>query len=417
MAEEKPPLKIGYVVKMYPRFSETFIANEILELEKRGADVTIFSIKKPNEGQFHPQVAKIKAKAYYLEDLDSRKWPQWLAEVWKLLGTDSRQFLNLLGEAFSRGDSSRAELLMMATWVAAQAKHMELDHLHAHFASLPSTIAYLASQITGITFSFTAHAKDIFVYTPEEHLLREKLLSASFVITVTQFNHRFLKESIPEIGSNTVKVIHNGVDLEQFAPDLTRSRNSDLILSVGRLVPKKGFADLLDACHLLKNKNIPFRCNIVGDGPEMSSLLQKRRDLNLEGEVVFSGPKRQDEVLELMRQATLLCLPCTIASDGNQDALPTVILEALACGLPVISTKVSGIPEMIDSGVDGILVEPNDPVSLSEQIALLLNSKKLQMEFAQNGRHKAEDKFDLKKNVGALFDLYLSQRANPKRVA
>jgi glycosyltransferase involved in cell wall biosynthesis len=391
---------------MYPRLSETFILNEILQHERNGANITIFSYKKPNEGQFHPQVSQVRAKVFYLEDLDPRKWPTWLGKIWKGIDLYQVNFLRLLGEALSRQDNDRIELLMASAWVAAQARQLGITHLHAHFASLPSTIAYLTHEITGIPFSFTAHAKDIFVYDMEEHYLREKLRAAKFVVTVTRFNHRYLQERAPEIDPHKIRVIYNGVDLEKFKPNVAETRERELILSVGRLVPKKGFVYLLEACAILKRSGVNFQCVIIGDGPDAEMLRQKHAELGLNGSVVFAGPKRQDEVLSLMQKSSILCLPCTIAEDGNQDALPTVLLEALASGLPNISTTVSGIPEIIDSEVDGILVGPNDAEALGKALERLLLSENLRTQFAERGRRKATEKFDLRKNAGRLLQLF-----------
>jgi glycosyltransferase involved in cell wall biosynthesis len=405
MIYQTPP-KVGYIVKMYPRLSETFILNEILQHERCGAEITIFSYKKPNEGHFHPQVAQVKAKVFYLEDLDPRKWPTWLGKVWGGIEEYHEAYLRLLGEALSMQDNERIELIMASAWVASQAKERGITHLHAHFASLPSTIAYLTHRITGIPFSFTAHAKDIFVYDMDEHYLREKLRAARFVVTVTNFNYQYLIEREPEIGPEKIQVIYNGVELEQFKADAGRVRDLKMILSVGRLVPKKGFSYLLDACGLLKQRGTNFHCVIVGEGPDGDMLLQKRRELGLDNAVTFVGPKRQDEVLGLMQEASILCLPCTIADDGNQDALPTVLLEALATGLPCVSTTVSGIPEIIDSDEDGLLVGPNDAAALSNALERLLKSQPLRDRFSAAGRIKAEEKFDLRKNAGSLLELF-----------
>jgi glycosyltransferase involved in cell wall biosynthesis len=391
---------------MYPRLSETFILNEILQHERCGAEITIFSYKKPNEGQFHHQVSQLKAKVFYLEDLDPRKWATWLGRVWDGLGGGQGEFLRLLGDALARQDNERIELLMLSAWVAVRVRQLGIGHLHAHFASLPSTIAYLTSRISGVPFSFTAHAKDIFVYDMNEHMLGEKLGAARFVVTVTNFNHRYLTERAPEVDPNKVKVIYNGVDLEKFRPGSQAARERGLILAVGRLVPKKGFSTLLDACAMLRHNGVDFKCLIVGEGPEREALLQKHHELGLDGTVTFVGPKRQEEVLELMRRASILCLPCTIAPDGNQDALPTVLLEAQAVGLPCVSTIVSGIPEIIESGKDGLLAPPDDPEALSRAMISLLESDTLRSLFAEAGRVKAAKLFDLRRNAGRLFELF-----------
>jgi len=173
-------------------------------------------------------------------------------------------------------------------------------------------------------------------------------------------------------------------------------------------VPKKGLDTLLQACQQMKGRGTPFHCRIVGQGPEEAALMQLRSDLQLMDEVTFCGAQTIDAVLALMKKATLFCLPCRMAEDGNMDALPTVLLEALACGLPVISTSVSGIPEIVDNNQDGILVEPNDAVALADALTRLLGSAELQAKFAVAGRAKAEDKFDLRKNVGRLLDVFRS---------
>ncbi|MFQ5510615.1 MAG: glycosyltransferase family 4 protein [Candidatus Krumholzibacteriia bacterium] len=410
MTDRAPALKMGYVVKMFPRLSETFILNEILELERRGVEVVIFSIKKPNEGRFHPQVSDLKARVLYLEDLDTKKWPQWIGAEWPVVSEYAANLWGAVGEAMAEEDPGRVEQIWWGAWVASQARKLGLARLHAHFASMPSTVAYFAHRVTGIPFSFTAHAKDIFVYTRNEHYLREKLAAASFVVTVTSFNKRYLVEYAPEVDADKIKVIHNGIDLKRFKSDGAARREPELILGVGRLVPKKGFGDLLDACAILKKQGVPYRCLIVGGGVDAEALEEKRRKLRLD-EVTFTGPRTVDEVRQLMRVATVFCLPCTVAEDKNVDALPTVLLEALACGLPAVSTTISGVPEIVETGVDGLLVEPDRPAALAEEIERLLSSPDLRARLSKAGRKKAVDKFDLQKNVKSLVDLYLADTA------
>ena len=400
MTGEKNPMKIGYVVKMFPRLSETFILNEILELERRGVEVTIFSAKKPNEGRFHPQLSELKASVLYLEDLETKRWPVWMAREWSQLGNCRDNLLGLIDNALAKGDSASVDYIWWAGWIASKVKKLGLSHLHAHFASLPSTLAYFANRVCSVPFSFTAHAKDIFVYDMDEHHLRDKLQAANFVVTVTHFNQRYLLSEAPETDPDRIRVIHNGINVDQFNSNEGIKRKRNQILTVGRLVIKKGFGDLLDACALLKKDNVPFSCLIVGQGPEESNLKQKCAELGLNDEIEFAGAKNLDEVRSLMQTSTLFCLPCTVAPDGNQDALPTVLLEALASGLPIVSTTVSGIPEIVDHEVDGLLVEADRPDLLAVHMKRLLTSAELRDRFAEAGRQKAEAKFDLRKNAG-----------------
>ncbi|MGH8003437.1 MAG: glycosyltransferase family 4 protein [Limisphaerales bacterium] len=400
------PLKVGYFVKMYPRLSETFILNEILELERRGVEVTIFSLKKPNEGRFHPQVAEVKAPVFYLDELEPKKGWAVLVEVWPTLSSRRAQLWKLLEELVPQNDPQLMELFFGSAWAAAIAQNRELSHLHAHFASLPSTAACFTSRISGLPFSFTAHAKDIFLNSVNQKLLEEKLQAARFVITVTEFNRRYLASTYPAVPSDKIKVLYNGINLEFFNYEPAFAREKNLILSIGRLVPKKGFPDLLEACAILKEKKIPFRCVIIGQGEQAEALEARKQELGLADIVSFAGPKTQAEVLPYLKSATVLALPCMVDADGNQDALPTVLLEALGTGCPVVSTIVSGIPEIVDHGLNGLLVPPGNPRALAEAIWKILTSPELTGRFAREGRTKVEEKFDLKKSVATLEGYY-----------
>lgn len=399
-------IKVAYITKMFPRLSETFILNEILELENLGAEITIFSAKKPNEGIFHPQLANLQANVFYLEGLEPKKWVNWLGDVWDRISVDKSRLWDSVEEAIIARDINRLEIVFHSAWVGAKIKELGIQHIHAHFASLPSTIAYYAGQITGVPFSFTAHAKDIYVYQNDEYQLTDKLKAAESIITVTNYNKKYLAEKMAGGNSDKIKVVYNGIDIDKFSFIDDKNRQHNLILGIGRLVPKKGFDLLLRACKILKDNNISFKCLIVGDGTDANDLQALRNDLDLRDEVEFLGAKKQDEIIILMQKGTLMCLPCRIAEDGNRDALPTVILEALACGLPVISTNISGIPEIVDNEKDGILIEPEDCEKLAGQLKRLLKSEKLRRQFAREGQKKALARFDLKKNIKQLLKLH-----------
>lgn len=406
MTQHNKTLKIAYVVKMFPRLSETFILNEMLELERQGVEITVFSLRKPNEGKFHPQLSNLKAQVFYLEDFDTKKWASWLGEVWPHLETGPDNLWNLLGRALTARDVQTMDYVLWSAWTAAKLIELDICHIHSHFASLPSTIAWFAGKIASIPFSFTAHAKDIYVYDMEQHFHREKLFASKFVITVTNYNKEYICDENPDLDPEKIKVVHNGVNLEDLKPDTEIQREKNLILGVGRLVPKKGFDTLLDACDILKKRGTDFKCLIAGDGTDADLLLARRDHLDLGDAVEFTGAATQDQIIDLMRKATALCLPCRIAEDGNRDALPTVLLEALACGLPVVSTSISGIPEIIDSGENGILVNPDDPLSLADEMERLLDSEDLRRRFSKSGIIRAREKFDVIKNVGVLKDLF-----------
>ena len=399
---------VGYIVKMFPRLSETFILNEILELERQGMTVTIFSVKKPNEGRFHPQLSELKAQVSYLEGLDPKKWTQWIGPHWPTLKARKQEFFNLIESSLSSEDPTQFERVCQSAKIAAEGTRLNIDHWHSHFATLPSTLAWYVSQLSGTPFSFTAHAKDIYVYRPEEHHLHEKLHAAARVITVTDFNRKHLLTTCAELAPERIELLHNGIDLDRFRPGSRSSDGALKILAVGRLVEKKGFDILLKAVVKLREKGRDVSCCIVGQGPEEDRLRAQTQDAGLENSVTFAGALHSDEVLEKMHSSTILCLLCVVAADGNQDALPTVLLEALACGLPVVSTHVSGIPEIVDSGVNGELVPPNDPEQLASALWKILSKPELRTQYALAGRRKAEQSFDLKKNVQTLRSIFES---------
>ena len=395
-------LKVGYFVKMYPRLSETFIVNEILEMERRGVEVVIFALKKPDEGRFHQQVSQVRAQVVYL---DSRRlktgWPL-LREHWGALSPHSPQLWGLFEELLAQDEPRSMDLFFAAVLASAIALDMGLDHIHAHFASTPSTIAYYASRITGMKYSFTAHAKGIFRTGINQDHLSEKIGAASFVSTVTSFNKDHISSMFPAMSSEKIKVVYNGIDLDLFSFSRYESRQPGLILSVGRLVPKKGFSDLIRACSILKLKGIDFKCVIIGDGDQRGQLEAMISESGLDDSVTLLGALTQAEVRDHLTRASVFALPCTVDPDGNQDALPTVLLEALAMGCPVVSTAISGVPEIVDTGVDGLLVAPGDRAALSESLETILAAPALAEEFALRGRQKVEDRFDVKKNVSLL---------------
>ena len=397
----QPPLRVGYVLKMFPRLSETFVLNEILELERRGVELTIFSLKKPDEGRFHPQIARLRAPVIYLEDVASRKGLAALARSWPMLRSRRDEAWKAIDRALSQPEGRDVELLLAAAIVAGRASEHGLQHLHAHFASWPATVAYFASRLSGVGFSFTAHAKDIYLNDVDAGWLEERLAAARFVVTVCEFNRRHLLGRFDRIPEDAVRLVYNGIDLDFFAL-APGPREPGLILSIGRLVPKKGFDVLVDACAILRGRGVPFRCAILGDGPERAALSARIDALRLSGSVELMGGLTQDQILVWLRQASVMALACVEDRDGNRDALPTVLLEAMGTGCPVVSTELTGIPEIVESGRSGLLVPPGSSAALADALAAVLSAPALAGERARCARRRAEERFDLRKSASAL---------------
>ena len=393
--------RIAYILKMYPRFSETFIVNEILELERQGVDIRIYSLRKPNDGRFHASLARVKAHVVYVPQYPQME-PKSIARRHAVVRRHfPDRYQALREEVVAKGDERLIRHFLQAGFVAGHLLQHPVDAMHAHFSSLPTRIANYVHRLTGLPYSFTAHAKDIFHESVSDHSLRNKMMAARFVVTVSDFNKTYLENLMGEHPAD-IRRLYNGVDLEQFRAGPEEDRQPNLILGVGRLVEKKGFDVLIRACDLLARWDIDFRCHIIGKGEERERLKGLIAELGLHDRVRLLGPRPQEEVAEAYRKAAIFALPCIVGSDGNRDGLPTVLLEAMASGLPAVSTSLTGVPEIIDAGVNGLLVEPADVEGLARALATLLEDEHLRREMGQAARRKVEEVFDVRKNVAQL---------------
>ena len=389
------PLIIGYVVKRYPRFSETFIVNEILALEAAGHRVEIFSLFPPNDTHFQDALSRVRAPVTYLPGEGIRA-----ADFWTELERTARQidgFWPILQDAAGYVARDVYQSTCLARLVTAR----KIDHLHAHFATSAASIARLAARFARISYSFTAHAKDIFHETVDEADLRRKLSDASSVVTVSNFNVRFLKQKFGEDASK-VRRVYNGLDLHQFKYQAPLDRPARIV-SVGRLVEKKGFDVLIDACAHLRDQGSRFECDIIGSGEQEQVLLDRIRNHGLNSRVRLLGSRPQSEVIRRISSSALFAAPCVIGSDGNADGLPTVLLEAMALGTPCVSTDVTGIPELIRHEETGLLVPQHDPLRLAEAMIRLLQESALRVQLATAARRLIEDEFDIVRNARAIF--------------
>jgi glycosyltransferase involved in cell wall biosynthesis len=398
-------MKIGYVIKMFPRLSETFILTELLELERLGAEVTVFSRHHPVETLTHSALGGLRAEVVQFASLlGERLW-----ETFELQRRLARRFPEAHDAAFDAAlafrsrDEMRAWLLAGA--VAEDALHRELDLLHAHFATLSASVAYYASRITGIPFTFTAHARDIYAHEVDRGRLKILLEAAAAVVTVSDENRRFLESIAP---TSRVVRIYNGVDLSRF-PALPAPPAPDppLILFVGRAVEKKGVPDLLAALALLRRRGSAARCRIVGGGPLEASLRQQVADLGLVEAADFVEAASQEDVIGIhLPAASASVVPCIVASDGDRDGLPTTLLEAMARGVPVVSTRLPGIPEAVPDGTAGLLCDPGDVEGLAAAIQATLDDRAGTVRRTRAARDHVERTFDTARNVKDLLALF-----------
>jgi len=394
-------IHVAYLLKKFPRLSETFVLNEILTQERLGARVHVFSRRPPDGEPRHPQLAELRAPVEVLDP--TLGMAPWLA----MFGPrpEDRRLLDRFGglarEMSAFGHARMPALFGEALQILERASALGIEHVHAHFATDSAIVAMLVHELGGPGYSVTAHAKDIYRTTVDAGLLARIVERSRFTVTVCDANVRWLASRLPAPATASVRRLYNGVDLESFRPD-GRPRETDHVLSVGRLVEKKGFDVLIRALALLRDRSVPFRATIVGDGEERAKLEGLVRELGLAERLAFAGALDQDAVRALMVRATVFCQPCRVGSDGNQDALPTSLLESIASGLPCISTSVGGVPEILDQGRVGILVPENDPAATADAIQDLLGDPDRRSELALAGRRHAERTFDARKSARTL---------------
>lgn len=395
------PLRVGYVVKRYPRYSETFVVNEILAHEAAGLAVEVFSLRPPCDTHFQEQIARVRAPVTYLP-ADGVK----AADLWAAL-TEAAELADP-GPALAAARGEDALSVHHAARLAVLARRRGITHLHAHFATSATTVARLAAAFGGLTYSFTAHAKDIFHESVRPDDFRRKLREAAGTVTVSDFNRDHLRATYGRDAARVVRV-YNGLDLAAFAYRRPDDRPPQLV-AIGRLVEKKGFADLIDACAVLAGRGRRFVCQVIGGGEQDADLRERAVRLGLEGVVEFLGPRPQSEVIRAVQGAAALAAPCVVGSDGNRDGLPTVLLEAMALGTPCVGTDVTGIPEVLHGGETGLMVPQRDPPALADALERLFDDAALRVRLAGRARALIESEFDVHRNAARVRALFRAPR-------
>lgn len=399
---------VGYVLKVFPRLSETFVINEILELERQGLRVCVFSLHPAPTAVPHAILRQLRADVIVVDAFDAPS----RAACERAAAT----LVDRLGPGSDWRDRiAPRKYVRLALQLEAALRRHPVRTLHAHFASRATHVTMLAGALTGIPYSFTAHAKDIYHQDVDREVLRAEIAHARFVATVSRFNRRTLLDvaaGLPN-GEDKIRCLYNGVDLTAFQPAGAAKHDTARILAVGRLVEKKGFSVLIDACGRLDRDRVAFTCDIIGSGDLEPRLRAQIDTLGLGERVRLRGGLPLERVAAEMREARVVVLPCVVAADGNVDALPTVLLEAMACGRPVVSTALSGIPEIVADGETGFVVPPGDVGALAGALRTILGDDGLAARFGQAGRLRAERLFDLRANVGRLRQ-WFAQVAAPR---
>lgn len=397
--------RLVYIMSNFPCYSETFILSKLVELRKRGHKLFIFSLKKTKEKLMQEQARDFLKDTFYSPFLFS--FELWKAQVYFLVNRPNiylRLLFDILRHCIKRPLVLLKNLCIFpkSVYFAFYISSKGINHLHAHFANYPATSAMIISKLLNIPFSFTCHAHDIFY---DATMLDLKVKSSKACFTISNYNRKYISSLYLDLPKGKIKILNYGIDLERFPLQKGGIIHDKLrILSVARLMPTKGFDDLIRSCRILKDKGVSFICKIIGEGPMEGKLKKLIRHLNLEDEVVLAGSLAQGEIIIAHRDTDVFVLVSKRSRHRDvQDGMPLVLIEAMATGISVISTRLSGIPELIEDGVSGFLVEPKDYRALAERILLLNSNVELREKFALNAHNKIVAEFDIKKSMDKLL--------------
>lgn len=390
--------RIGYVLKVYPRFSETFVVTEILAREEAGDDLAIYALRPTTDQRFHPEIARVQAPVTWIS-----RYPKG-ADLWQRVAAGVRhpviaaRLPGLLAELADLPGDEVGQGIELADAVLADG----ITHLHAHFASLAGRMAWVASRLTGVPYTLTTHAKDIYHSSVDPAWLRRICADADRVIAISRFNENHLARVLAGTGARVV-LQYNALELDRFPYAPPAPAHSPLrVAAVGRLVEKKGFAQLIDAVALLAARGRRVDVRVAGSGELAGDLAARIRAHGLDDTVRLVGPQPQDQIRDLVEWADVFAAPCIPGDDGNIDGLPTVVLEAMALGTPVVATAVTGLPEVVENGRTGVLLAPHDVDGIADALAAFADGAHPAADYARNARALIEERFDSRRQARTL---------------
>jgi len=402
-------MRVAYVLARFPRLTETFVLNEILAVQGHGVEVEIYPMLREHDTVVHPGAQQLAARAHYLRLL---RFSAVASHAYFLIRRP-RAYLSSLAHLVEDNLGARRKILFFGLVVFAKAvpaarliARADIDHIHCHFARNPALAGLIISRLTGISFSFTAHGSDIHV---DRHMLCRKLNEASFAVTISEFNRAVMEAECRSASKGKLSVVHCGVDTDVFRPrDDGRSTALDQlrIVCIGTLHEVKGQAHLIEACAQLRDAGIDFTCRLVGRGPDEDALRGMIERLELQERVKLLGALPRDGVMEELHRADVLVAPSVTSARGQREGIPVALMEAMSCALPVVSSRLSGIPELVDHERNGLLVTPGSSEELANALLRLAGDHALRRRLGEEGRRTIERDFDLHVNAGRLVTLF-----------
>jgi len=409
---------VGYLTKRFPRLSETFILDEILGLEAAGVPLRLYALAHPGEVVIQPDVARVASPIVYLHAPGG--WRQRVASLratvaahGRLLARSRRRYLGVVAYvAWKRHHLSSVRHFAEAGRLALLLEAEDARHVHAAFAHGPASVAHYVHLLTGLPFSFAAHAKDLYLSAPD--LLARKISAAEFVLACSESAASALR-ALPGADAAKIVLAYHGVDTTRFRPQVAGwgtppqddSSTAPLrLLAVGRLVAKKGYPILLDALARARADGHRVELDVIGGGPQLKALEARATDLGLDGYVHFLGARTHQEIAAAYTRADAFVQASIVLADGDRDGIPNSLLEAMASGLPVIATAAGGIPEVVIHGQSGLLAPPGDAASLATLFGVLAADRDLQRQLGRTARVRMVEEFDRGGMIRAISPLF-----------
>ncbi len=408
------PVHLAYYLWHFPTLTETFIQREVRALRGAGLRLDVFADAPADEHLWDADARSLAANTRYLLPLDRERLRTFARQF---LRQRPRQFLNLLlytvFQPYSAYKNLAADLRLFRTavYLAGCLQEQSVTHLHSPWANVSAFTALLASRLAGIPYSVQARASSDLYRATARYGLKEKFRHASFIVTNARFNQAFIRSYLPQSAPPPIHVIYEGLELARFTPPVQRS-NADgpiKLLSVARLIEEKGLVYLLQALKLLQEDGRTFQCEIVGaaDAPSYGQeMLSLRDSLGLQSLVSFGGALPFDQVLQKYATADIFVLPCIVASNGGRDVTPNALIEAMAMQLAVAATNITGIPEIVEHGVSGLLMPPRNAPALALTLGRLLDDPSLRRSLGEKARQRVEAQFDLAQNIRRYLALF-----------
>lgn len=398
--------KIAYIVSRFPHLPETFILREMIHLEKLGWLIELYPLILQRQEVIHEEARPWLMRAHKVPWFSIALLKSNLARAIK----NPRQYFGVLSRVIRENIQSpkflaRAILLFpRAVWMADEFKKQDITHIHAHYATHPALVAWLIHQFTGIPYSVTVHAHDIFVEKP---MLATKLHDSIFISAISEFNRNYLADMFGPWVNEKTEIVRCGVEPSYYRHANGNGKSNQLeIISVGSLQPYKGHIYLLRACAELMRRGIPFHCQIIGGGDLRSMLEHAIQENNLERHVELLGPRKQDEVSRYLRTANCYVQPSVVTHTGKMEGIPVALMEAMATGIPVIATAISGVPELVRPGETGWLIPPEDVGALAEALSEIYVNPAEAARRADLGQKWVLEEFELSSNVRKLASLF-----------